>query len=64
MPVEFRSKRRPFTPGIWEPYLPGPLHAIPWGISNDRLTGVDALLPGEIYTMGTGLHLATPLGDG
>jgi hypothetical protein len=48
--------------GRWDPYVPGPEHAVPWQQKSEESSGAaDAIADGGLYQIGSGLHLTTPL---
>lgn len=63
---QFTGQRTPGY-GEWDAYVPGPRQVAPWsGLEN--LDGFDippdALIAGEVYQVGKGRKLLTPLGEG
>ncbi|WP_226467620.1 energy transducer TonB [Luteimonas panaciterrae] len=51
--------------GRWQAYIPGPRQGIPWDTGEDgNASSPDALADGDIYMIGAGPRLLTPLGQG
>jgi hypothetical protein len=63
IPVAYRLDAMPGY-GHWESYVPGPKQPVPWLAGElDALSSPDALVAGNVYEVGKGLHLLTPLGE-
>ena len=73
VPVAFHLRQwgtpdRPAGYGTWEGYIPGPKETIPWmeeyrlRHAGSRDNGSDAIADDGVHLIGSGLHLATPLG--
>jgi len=63
IPVAYRLDAMP-SYGHWESYVPGPKQPVPWLAGEvDALSSPDALVAGNVYEVGKGLHLLTPLGE-
>ena len=50
--------------GSWETYIPGPKQRVPWITDEESRAGSDAMVAGELYPVGTGPKLLTPLVQG
>lgn len=65
VPVEYLMKgsKKP-TYGEWSVYVPGPKQKAPWAYEEDGMGDPDAMVAGEIYPLGQGMRLLTPLQSG
>ena len=64
VPVDYTlSNARQPGYGEWQAYIPGPRQAVPWrtGEDADAGQGPEALVAGQVYEVGKGLKLLTPL---
>lgn len=65
VPVDysFRGTRQPKY-GEWQAYIPGPRQSIPWDKDLGQGESPEAMVAGEVYEVGKGLRLLTPLQSG
>ena len=60
VPVEFAFRDSEPGYGEWSTYVPGPRVAAPWAVE-DTAAGADSFAANEVYLVGKGLKLLTPL---
>ena len=60
VPIDFRFRDPPGY-GEWTSYVPGPRQAAPWNVE-DTAAGADSFAANQVYQVGKGLKLLTPLG--
>lgn len=65
VPVDYlmQGTKRPGY-GEWSIYVPGPKQRAPWDNEKDGMGDPDAMVAGEVYPVGQGVRLLTPLQSG